>query len=132
MRFVRHRWVRLVALFAVLVHAYATLTHHGMMISMAAADTSGGLGVGVMCRADGSKDIVDFDDLMKGGTGKPTKAMTCPICSGAVPSAAMSAPALTAGAAPPIASTVSFAIETAALPVARAPKPPSTGPPTHV
>jgi hypothetical protein len=136
MRLFRYQWVRVLALLAMMIHGYASLTHHDMMISMAAASgdmTAAGngtaLGLGVMCRADGSQDIVDFDDLARGGSGKPAKKMNCPICSGAVPSVAIDAPEIPTVAAPLIAAWIPFGIANASLPVQRAAKPPSTGPP---
>ncbi len=127
----RHRWSKIVALVGVMLHAYAFVGHRAQAYSMAFAQADAPAGSIVICRADGAVETVPLSKVFNGGSHKPAKSAGCPLCCAAAPAFAMIAPAafafmvLGSGEAPPIS-------EPTALPVARASKPPATGPPALV
>ncbi len=127
----RHRWAKIIALVGVMLHAHAFAGHNARAYAMALAQTEAPAGFIVVCRADGAVETVPLSKLFGGGSHKPAKGAGCPLCCAATPAFAISAPAafafmvLPSGEAPPIS-------EAAALPVARASKPPATGPPALV
>jgi hypothetical protein len=132
MKSFRHRWVKLLALFGVMLHAHALAGHQGRAMAMAFAQATAPAGHVVICRADGTTETVSFEALFNGERGKQSKAAHCPVCSGAAPPFAIEAPALAVVVHLPRAIETPLLIEQAALPVARAARPPATGPPTLV
>ena len=128
----RHRWVKLLALLGVMLHAYAIVSLHGRMTSMAMAEAAAAPGSIVICRADGSTETISFDAILKGEKGQKSKPAKCPLCAGAVPGFAVAEPA------PALVVQVAYVrseplwLEPAPLPVARAARPPATGPPAIV
>lgn len=132
MKIFRHRWVKLIALCGVMLHAHALAGHQGRAMAMAFAQATAPPGYVVICRADGTTETISFDALLNGERGKQTKAAHCPVCSGAVPPVAIDAPTLAVVVHLPRTIATPSLIEQAALPVARAARPPATGPPTLV
>ncbi|MFN0218104.1 MAG: DUF2946 family protein [Hyphomicrobium sp.] len=128
----RQRWVSLLALLGVMLHAAALTGHHTRSMSMAIAQAAATPGSIVICRADGGTETITIEQMLKGGSGKSSKSTTCPLCCGAAPAFAVTAPAPVLLAV--IARTVDapLIVEHAALPVARAVRPPATGPPALV
>ncbi|MGQ0456688.1 MAG: DUF2946 family protein [Hyphomicrobium sp.] len=122
----------MLALFGVMLHAYALTAHHGRAMAMAFAAADANPGAVVICRADGSVATIAFDDLLAGGAGKSSKAQHCPLCCGATPAFAVAAPAPIVLAYAPRTVDKPLIIDSAALPIARAARPPATGPPARV
>lgn len=122
------RWISLIALIGVLLHAGALVRHNGMMLSVALAQDAPAADLFVICH--GGADQTSDRDTDQPGLPKPADAKTsCPICSGQAPAFALAAPQPLLVRAVVAQNTVWRSISRARLLQRTAVCPPSRGPP---
>lgn len=126
------RWINILAVFAVLVHAGALVRHHAVMLSANTQHQALLADLGMICHGGGGTERLAAADLPV--IPQPSDAQNgCPVCAGLT--AAFAIPDLALAPVAPVAyaraQSVRFVpVVVSALTVTR--HPPSRGPPASV
>jgi hypothetical protein len=124
-----NRWVSLLALFGVLLHAGLVVRHNHTVLA-AALQQDLPFAYGIICQAP----VSGQSDNQPSEQSSPPKTISyCPICLGAVSGASLTGPVALEVAPPaPCALPPKIAAATAVAPQFRAVLPPSRAPPATV
>jgi len=124
------KWISLIAVLDVLLHAGALVHHNGAVLASAFYDT---LAADLLVICHGSADAKSGDLATHSPTPGPSDAKSsCPICSGQVSAFALAAPELPGAVAPAATSFARSAAPRVLLVQRSAVCPPARGPPTLV
>ncbi len=123
------RWISIVAMMGVLLHA-GLLVRHGLAMTDATQAYHAILAdLATLCRAIPGNEPIPASDLPS--LPQPSDPMSCPICAGLVAAFAIPAPQPAALPVPAAAATQRFSIAVAAVRPMRAAHPPARGPPVN-
>jgi hypothetical protein len=123
------RWINILAVFAVLLHAGALVRHNAIMVDAQAQHQTLLADLAVICHSNGSTERIAASDLP--AVPPPSDAQNgCPLCAGLTSAFAIAAYVATAIAPVSYACTESFRlVQIVASDLTTTRHPPSRGPP---
>jgi hypothetical protein len=123
------RWINILAVFAVLLHAGALVRHHSVMLDAQAQHQTLLADLAVICHSNGSTERLAASDLP--AVPQPTDAQnSCPLCAGLTTAFAVAAYVAVASAPIAYAKAEPFRlVQFVASDLTTTRHPPSRGPP---
>lgn len=122
------RWIGMLAVLGVLLHAGALVRHNGVMLGAALKADSLLADLAVICHGTGAQDLSKTAGLPEAPPSEPQSS--CPLCSGLTPAFALVSPLPTQIATIRVASpAVYMALDARVAADVRTGPPPARGPP---